>query len=157
MQSWHFENQIFSRRLTWVNLKKTRYISIFPNGPFWHNEGGGAWLLIRVIPCRVAELFYSNQYQNCAICHDENMQAVASILEQSESNYVRFIFCYNLYNVHGTVHIVGPVKPKKSCSDFVLYWTRWSLYHTEWKSKIIAKSLCTVWQYNSAYAAWVKR
>ena len=100
-----FENQIFSRRLTWVNLKKTRYISIFPNGPFWHNEGGGAWLLIRVIPCRVAELFYSNQYQNCAICHDENMQAVASILEQSESNYVRFIFCYNLYNVHGTVQL----------------------------------------------------
>ncbi len=52
---------------------------------------------------------------------------------------------------------LGPVKPKKSCSNFVLYWTRWSLYHTEWKSKIIAKSLCTVWQSNSAHAAWVKR
>ena len=40
----------------------------------------------------------------CAICHDENMQAVTSLyyLEQSESNYVRFIFCYNL-SIHALV------------------------------------------------------
>ena len=27
--------------------------------------------------------------------------------------------------------ILGPVKPKWSCSDFPIFWTRWSLYHTE--------------------------
>ena len=49
------------------------------------------------------------------------------------------------------------IRPCHTLTDFALYWTRWSLYHTEWKSKIIAKSLCTVWQSNSAHAAWVKR
>ena len=37
--------------------------------------------------------------------------------------------------------------------NIIIYWTRWSLYHIEWKSKIAAKSLCTVWQYISAHAA----
>ena len=41
-------------------------------------------------------------------------------------------------------------------SDFALGWTRSSLYHTEWKSWIVAKSICTNWNSASAHAAWVK-
>ena len=34
-----------------------------------------------------------------------------------------------------------------------IYWTRESLYHTEWKSKIAAKSVSPIWQAFSAHAA----
>ena len=47
----------------------------------------------------------------------------------------------NLLFLKSVHSILGPVKPKQSCSSFALYWTTWSLYYTKWKSKIIVKSL----------------
>ena len=48
-------------------------------------------------------------------------------------------------------------RPRHTPSNNSIFWTRWSLYHAEWKSQFAAKSPSTVWHSRSAHVAWVKR